>query len=399
MNLFFFLLYCVYYIYVRYTKTTKTKITKTWMAFWSDDSSIKFFNISCMDLSKALSYAENNNNNNDVIGDIDDLLFEEKDEEDDNNNDNNSIFTIDENEDLNLLEMNENDKTDKTDKNDKNDKNNKKDKDKDKDKEFDEEDITDQTPLRVDSYLPSNDRSGIPIIRTINIGDELSDINKQLVFISDIIAWLKQQIIRIKSKLHSKKELTLNDQDTFNAIIICLRKLLLDSSAITSLCVSIPNIVENNKNEKISSNDIKSNGNDNDNENENKNDNDNDNNNDDKDDAQQTALRQSISNNTNTSSYLRMIIDIVRDLTDECCKSNKSECIHLFKSILADIASNPLTHHLVVQLLEVFVDRISNHQHKLDCFVTFCFFFLLYIFYNKMINKKYKMNIKKYSNE
>ena len=46
--------------------------------------------------------------------------------------------------------------------------------------------------------------------------------------------------------------------------------------------------------------------------------------------------------------------------------SNKVEQIHLFKSILADVASNKLTHHLVRQLLEVFIDRINNQQYKLD---------------------------------
>eukprot|EP01084_Bolivina_argentea_P179839 310737_1 len=120
--------------------------------------------------------------------------------------DNTSIFTIDEDENEDMM----------------------------KEKDIEE-------PLSINSYLASQDRSGIPIIRTINIGDELNDINKQLVFISDIIAWLKQQIVRIKPKLQNKYKLTANDEDTFNAIIVCLRKLLLDSASITSLCVSTPN--------------------------------------------------------------------------------------------------------------------------------------------------------------
>eukprot|EP01083_Nonionella_stella_P069596 185614_1 len=261
-------------------------ILRTWMAFWSDDSSIKFFNISSISVSKLNTLCFADSNASDVIDDIDDLLIEQKDDDNDEMenefDDNTSIFTIDEDENEDMM----------------------------KEKDIEE-------PLSINSYLASQDRSGIPIIRTINIGDELNDINKQLVFISDIIAWLKQQIVRIKPKLQNKYKLTANDEDTFNAIIVCLRKLLLDSASITSLCVSTPNEAK-------------------------------------------------VEPQANTSSYLRMIIDIVKDLTDECCSSNKLNCIMLFKSILADVAANKLTHHLVGQLLEVFVDRISNRQYKMD---------------------------------
>lgn len=267
------------------------------MAFWSDNSSIKFFNISTVDLNTALSSPTEqaiDDANNDIINQ-DDLLIDESKQQSE------SIFTINENED-------------------------------DMNNHLDSEDIADQT-LRVDSYLSNDQATGnedIPIIRTINISDELNNINKQLVFISDVIAWLKLQIIRIKPILHSSDKLRLSDQDTFNAIIVCLRKLLMDSAAITSLCVS--SSTDDNESASLPKNDD----------------------NDDKKDK------------SNTSSYLRMIVDIVRDLTDECCKGKKIECINLFKQMIVDVATNKLTHHLVVQLLTIFIDRINNYMLKLD---------------------------------
>merc|ERR1712032_969896 len=50
-------------------------IYRTWMAFWSDDSSIKFFNISSVNLAQtALSYPYTDNNTDDQVTDgIDDL--------------------------------------------------------------------------------------------------------------------------------------------------------------------------------------------------------------------------------------------------------------------------------------------------------------------------------------
>ena len=276
-----------------------------------------------------MTYEANLSASTDTVENIDDLLFEEK-EDDDILEENNSMFTIDENEDVLDTPLK-----------------------KEREKSFDDEDIADQ-PLRVDSYLPVNHQSTVPLIRTINIGDELSDINKQLAFISDIIGWIKQQIDRIRPQLRRDNELRSNDQDTFNAILVSLRKLLLDASSTKSLCISAPKTTK--KTEKILDKDPNEEA-------------DNDSNainNGGGDKTDKSPSPSLVNGDLNTSSYLRRTIEIVRDLTDECCTSNKVHCVQLFKSILADVASNPLTHHLVIKLLEVFMDRISNQQYKLE---------------------------------
>eukprot|EP00485_Elphidium_margaritaceum_P018762 CAMPEP_0202731330 /NCGR_PEP_ID=MMETSP1385-20130828/187096_1 /ASSEMBLY_ACC=CAM_ASM_000861 /TAXON_ID=933848 /ORGANISM="Elphidium margaritaceum" /LENGTH=478 /DNA_ID=CAMNT_0049397625 /DNA_START=28 /DNA_END=1461 /DNA_ORIENTATION=+ len=310
-------------------------IYRTWMAFWSDEQSIKFFNISSADLSAAalaVCSPHGSATAHDVVVDtIDDLLLESKEENatDDHNNepdlpdnDTNSIFTIDENY---CHDSNHNHHHHRSSSKEEAEA-------ADDDDDDDDEDIADQ-PLKVDSFVPSNERSGTPMIRTINIADELHDINKQLTFIGDIIAWLKQQIARIKPKLSQSTPLKSIDAHTFNAIIVCLRRLLLDASAICSICVSTM-----------------------------------DDDDDGGDDARKKEVSHAQAQHQNVSSYLRLIIEIARDLTDECCRyeCHKIECFQLFKSVLADVAAHALTHRTVQRLLEVFLDRISTHQYRLD---------------------------------
>ena len=170
-----------------------------------------------------------------------------------------------------------------------------------------------------------SDKSNITffsIINDNNNNSELNDVNEQLTFVSEVLTFLRQQINRIKVVISNfnGKYLRDVDRDTYFAILACLRKLLKDLSSVTSTCLSKNTSKANNSDVKPGK------------------------------------------TNYNTSSYLRTIIDMFKDLVNECCKTLRKECMFELKSVFGNVLSHNNTHPLIQKLLQSFIEKINYCQ-------------------------------------